>query len=157
MDLLEVKDLTVGFNQNGEKFLAAENISFTLKKGEILGIVGESGSGKSVTALSILGLLPYPKAFHSPQSSIKFHGEELINNSRLPKLRGSKISFIFQEPLSSLNPLHKIGRQIAEMIMQHQNLSKEAAQKETLNLLKLTGIPNARQKMDAYPHQLSGG
>ena len=122
-DLLEIKNLSIGFrNSSGYDYKVVKNISFTLKKGEILGIVGESGSGKSVTALSILGLLPYPKAFHDRESSIKFNGEELIANPEIRKFRGGNIGMVFQEPMSSLNPLHKVGQQIAETIILHQNL-----------------------------------
>lgn len=155
--LLDIKDLTVSFHNNEEDFTAVNNISFHLNKGEILGIVGESGSGKSLTALSILGLLPFPKAYHSPESSIKFNGAELINNPDLRSFRGSKIGFIFQEPMSSLNPLHNIEKQISETLIVHQNLSSKEARKQTLRLLKMTGIKNARQRLKSYPHELSGG
>ena len=156
--LLEVNNLSVFFNTPQQQiFTAVDDISFTLNKGEILGIVGESGSGKSLTALSILGLLPYPKAFHSPQSSIKFSGQELLNNPDLRHIRGNKIGFIFQEPLSSLNPLHRIGKQIAEALQIHQNMTFKQAQRQALKLLTLTGIRNARARLNAYPHELSGG
>ena len=134
-------------------------ISLKLEQGEILGIVGESGSGKSVTALSILGLLPYPKAYHLEKSSIVFNQTELIglNNKEFQQIRGNKISFIFQEPMSSLNPLHKIGAQIAESLELHQNLSKEQIKKRTFELLQLVKIPEPEQKINAYPFELSGG
>lgn len=160
MALLEVKNLAVGFASDKEKQnLAVDNVSFHLDKGEVLGIVGESGSGKSVTALSVLGLLPYPKAYHSPQSSIKFNGTELLNapEKLLRDVRGSKIGFVFQEPMSSLNPLHKIEDQIAESLILHQHISKKEARKKVLKLLLLTGINNARKRMNAYPYELSGG
>lgn len=153
MSLLEVKNLSVSF----PNFQAVKNISFNVEKGEIFGIVGESGSGKSLTALSVLGLLPYPKAFHSQQSSIRFNGVELLQNPSLRQFRGNKIGFIFQEPMSSLNPLHTIGRQIAEVLILHRKMPAKEAQKETLRLLKLTGIPNASRRLNAYPHELSGG
>ena len=157
-NLLEIKNLSVGFrNTNGYKYKVVKNISFNLKKGEILGIVGESGSGKSVTALSILGLLPYPKAFYTNESSIKFENTELINNIDMQKFRGNKIGLVFQEPMSSLNPLHTIGKQIAETIILHQKLSFKRAKAKTIRLLKLTGIQNPKAKFDAYPHELSGG
>ena len=128
MSLLEVKNLSIGFNHyEGYSYKVVKDISFDLEKGEILGIVGESGSGKSLTALSILGLLPYPKAFHSKTSSIKFNGEELIDNDNIRSFRGNKIGFVFQEPMSSLNPLHTIGKQISEVLMIHQNLSAKKA------------------------------
>lgn len=160
MPLLEVKNLTVGFSSEGKQQPpVVDNVSFCLNKGEVLGIVGESGSGKSVTALSILGLLPYPKAYHSPKSSIRLEGQELLDapEKMLRNVRGAKISFIFQEPMSSLNPLHRIEDQIAENLIQHQQISKSAARKKVLKLLLLTGIKNARKRMRAYPYELSGG
>ena len=157
MALLEVKNLGVKFHGAQKDEVAVENVNLTLNPGEVLGIVGESGSGKSVTALSILGLLPYPKAFHSPGSSIKFKGKELINAPDLQQIRGDKIAFIFQEPMSSLNPLHRIEKQIAETLMLHRNMDYRQARKEVLRLLKLTGIKNARKRMRAYPFELSGG
>lgn len=160
MAMLEVKNLSVGFNnKDGEAILAADKVSFELEKGEVLGIVGESGSGKSVTALSILGLLPYPKAFHSPESSVKLDGEELIGaeEEKLQKIRGSKVGFVFQEPMSSLNPLHTIENQIAESLILHQGLNRKEANRKVLKLLILTGIKNARKRMKAYPYELSGG
>ena len=158
MALLEVNNLTVGFKDiSGEKYNVIKNISFSLNKGQVLGIVGESGSGKSLTALSILGLLPYPKAFHGENSSIKFSGAELLNNQKIQEIRGKKIGFVFQEPLSSLNPLHTIGHQIAETLKLHQNMTSTTARRETIRLLKLTGIKNAEQRYKAYPFELSGG
>ena len=160
MSLLNIENLIVGFHGNDDSdFIAADNVSFSLKKGEVLGIVGESGSGKSVTALSVLGLLPYPKAFHGKKSSIKFEGKELIGaeETSLRKIRGGDISFIFQEPMSSLNPLHTIGNQIAESIILHQNKTKKKALIEAFKLLKLTGIQNAKKRLKAYPFELSGG
>ena len=158
MALLEVKNLTLGFNQpDGTHYNVVKNISFELKKGEILGIVGESGSGKSLTALSILGLLPYPKAYHANYSSIKFDNKELLDRADMQAIRGKKIGFIFQEPMSSLNPLHRVGYQVAESLMLHQKMTKKQAQKEVVRLFNLTGIKNAAQRYKAYPHELSGG
>lgn len=158
MALLEVNNLSIGFNNfNGAKYNVVKNISFKLDKGKVLGVVGESGSGKSLTALSILGLLPYPKAFHSENSSIKFDETELLNNPKIKEIRGKKIGFIFQEPLSSLNPLHTIGHQIAETLILHQKLNINQAKKEAVRLLKLTGIKNASQRYKSYPFELSGG
>ena len=158
MSLLKVSNLSVGFHsQDNYRYKVIKNISFELKKGEILGIVGESGSGKSLTALSIMGLLPYPKAFHSKESSIKFNEIELLNNPNIREYRGSKISYIFQEPMSSLNPLQKIGRQIAETLILHQKMTEKQANDEAIRLLSLTGIKNAKEKFKAYPHELSGG
>ena len=156
--LLEIKDLGVNFRTgDGENITAVSDVNLTLNAGEVLGIVGESGSGKSVTALSILGLLPYPKAYHPTGSSIKFRGHELIGAVDLQRIRGDKISFIFQEPMSSLNPLHRVEKQIAETLMLHRGMTKRQARREVLRLLKLTGIKNARKRMRAYPFELSGG
>ena len=159
MTLLKVSNLSIGFNKQDSncKYKVVKNVSFELNKGEVLGIVGESGSGKSLTALSILGLLPYPKAFHTKDSSIKYEGCELLNSSLIEKIRGKKIGFVFQEPMSSLNPLHSIGKQISETIQLHQNLSKSKAKAETIRLLNLTGIKNAKERYNSYPHELSGG
>jgi microcin C transport system ATP-binding protein len=158
--LLEIKNLSVNFaRENNTYFQAVSNANLELKQGEILGIVGESGSGKSVTALSILGLLPYPKASHSKESSIKFENQELIglDNENFRHIRGNKIAFIFQEPMSSLNPLHKIGKQIAESITLHQKMSAADIRKKTIELLKAVKIPNPEQKINAFPFELSGG
>ncbi len=160
MTLLEVNNLSVSFErENANCFEAVKNISFKLGKGEIVGIVGESGSGKSVTALSVLGLLPYPRAFHGNESSILFEGKEIIGakENQLRKIRGKEVGFIFQEPMSSLNPLHKIGNQIAEVLKLHRRLSDKQLQKEVVRLLKLTGIPHPELKKEAYPFELSGG
>lgn len=159
-EILDIKNLSISFKKkNGDVFQAVKNISFTLNSGEILGIVGESGSGKSVTALSILGLLPDSRALYSTESSIKFKGQEILNApyNELREIRGGKIGFIFQEPMSSLNPLHKIGKQISETIMIHQGVSYKIAMQKTLKLLIMVGIKNARQRLNAFPHELSGG
>lgn len=160
MSLLEIKNLDVYFTtrKSGE-FQAVNNVSLSLEEGKILGIVGESGSGKSVTALSILGLLPYPKARHGKKSSIIFQNQELISMSDtdFQKIRGNEIAFIFQEPMSSLNPLHKIGKQIAECLKLHQNLSKKQINQRVIDLLRAVKIPNPEQKANAYPFELSGG
>ena len=160
MNILEIKHLSLYFKRNNqEDFEAVKDVSFKVEQGEILGIVGESGSGKSVTALSILGLLPYPKAYHTKESSIIFNQQELVglDEKSFQQIRGNKISFIFQEPMSSLNPLHKIGAQIAESLKIHQNLSREQIKKRTLELLQLVKIPEPEQKINAYPFELSGG
>ncbi|MDD4556966.1 MAG: dipeptide ABC transporter ATP-binding protein [Alphaproteobacteria bacterium] len=160
MSLLNVKNLSVHFKrEQGADVKAVDNVSFQLNQNEVLGIVGESGSGKSVTSLSILGLLPYPKAYHTEQSSILFENQELcgVAEEKLQKIRGRDISFIFQEPMSSLNPLHKIGKQIAEIISTHNKISSQKAQEEVLRLLKLTGIQNAEERVNSYPFELSGG
>lgn len=160
MNILEIKHLSLYFKRNNqEDFEAVKDVSFKVEQGEILGIVGESGSGKSVTALSILGLLPYPKAYHTKEYSIIFNQQELVglDEKSFRQIRGNKISFIFQEPMSSLNPLHKIGAQIAESLKIHQNLSREQIKKRTLELLQLVKIPEPEQKINAYPFELSGG
>lgn len=155
--LLEVDDLKITFKSSG--FSAVKGISFKLKAGEILGIVGESGSGKSVTALSIPGLLPLNKVIYGKKSSINFGGQQIVNadEKTLLGIRGGEIGFVFQEPMSSLNPLHRIGRQIAENIIIHQAKPAKQALREAVNLLKLTGIPNPKQKAKCFPHELSGG
>jgi ABC-type microcin C transport system duplicated ATPase subunit YejF len=158
MALLEVKNLNISFHHHsGYSYKVVKGLNFELNQGEVLGIVGESGSGKSLTALSILGLLPYPKAFHSADSSIRFEGTELINNPNLQQIRGKRIGFVFQEPMSSLNPLHRIGDQIAETLIVHQHLTHRQAMHEAIRLLHLTGIKNAKERLKAYPHELSGG
>jgi microcin C transport system ATP-binding protein len=159
--LLRVRDLSVTF-QAGKRdaFTAVDRVSFDLHKGETLALVGESGSGKSVTALSILQLLPYPLARHPAGSSIKFDGQELVGASEdaLRRIRGNRVAMIFQEPMTSLNPLHTIERQIGEVLTIHKGLSGSAARARIVELLKLVGLKDqAEKRLDAYPHQLSGG
>ena len=156
--LLEVKDLSVDFGAGDKAVHAVRGVSFDIKRGETVALVGESGSGKSVTALSVLQLLPYPSASH-PTGSIRFQGQELVGAStrELLSVRGNRISMIFQEPMTSLNPLHTIERQVNEVLILHKGLSREAARKRTLELLEQVGIPEAAKRLDAYPHQLSGG
>ena len=156
--LLEVKDLSVTFGAGDKAVRAVRGVSFDIKRGETVALVGESGSGKSVTALSILQLLAYPAASH-PTGSIRFQGKELVGAStrELLSVRGNRISMIFQEPMTSLNPLHTIERQVNEVLILHKGLSREAARKRTLELLEQVGIPEAAKRLDAYPHQLSGG
>ena len=159
MSLLSIRHLDVYFKQKNVNNQVVKDVNLNLEHGEVLGLVGESGSGKSVTALSILGLLPYPKASHSARSSIKFNNQELIglSDKELQDVRGNKISVIFQEPMSSLNPLHKIGKQIAEVLYLHQNLSKKEIEEKTLKLLRSVKIPEPEIKINAYPFELSGG
>ena len=158
--MLEVKNLSVSFSTGeGGCNQAVEDVSFSLAPGEVLGIVGESGSGKSVTALSVLGLLPYPKAKLGKQTSIRFEGRELagLDDENYRKIKGNRIAYIFQEPMSSLNPLHTIEKQIAESLILHRGFNEKEAEKEVLRLLKLTGIQNAEKRMKSYPFELSGG
>jgi len=159
MSLLSVKDLGVTFHQAGQgDHLAVKGVSFDLDQGETLALVGESGSGKSVSALSILGLLPYPQASH-PAGSILFQGKELLNQSEdiLRKIRGSEIGMIFQEPMTALNPLHTIEKQISEPLEVHKRLTRVQARSEVIDLLKLVGFPDGVDRLNAFPHQLSGG
>ncbi len=156
--LLSIKDLSVTFQVPGDDVDAVRGVSFDIAAGETLALVGESGSGKSVTALSILQLLPYPVAFH-PSGSIIFKDEELIgaNGDRLQRVRGGQIAMIFQEPMTSLNPLHSIEKQIGEALILHKGLAAKACRDRVLDLLDLVGVHNAAQRMSAYPHELSGG
>jgi microcin C transport system ATP-binding protein len=156
--LLEVKNLSVNFGTDDNAVRAVKNVSFDINRGETLAVVGESGSGKSVTALSILQLLPYPMANH-PNGSIRFQGRELVGAPprELLDVRGNRISMIFQEPMTSLNPLHTIERQVNEVLILHKGLTRSAARRRTLELLEQVGIPEAATRLDAFPHQLSGG
>ncbi len=159
--LLDVRNLSVTFAGRGRAAAvdAVKGVSLSLDRGETLALVGESGSGKSVTALSILQLLPYPLAAHGPQSSIRFAGEELIGASpeQLRRVRGDRVGIVFQEPMTSLNPLHTLERQVAEILLVHRRMSPRAARGRTLELLRLVGLPDAESRLGAYPHQLSGG
>jgi len=156
--LLQVSDLSVTFGTGRNAVEAVKHVSFDIARGETVALVGESGSGKSVTALSVLQLLPYPMASH-PSGSIRFQGQELVGaaSGALLKVRGNRVSMIFQEPMTSLNPLHTIERQVNEVLILHKGLTREAARKRTLELLEQVGIPEAAKRLDAYPHQLSGG
>ncbi|MDR6633254.1 microcin C transport system ATP-binding protein [Phyllobacterium sp. 1468] len=156
--LLSVRDLSVAFTQNGRESLAVDRISFDIAQGETVALVGESGSGKSVTALSILKLLPYPPASH-PSGKILFNGEDLLDKDEtdLRRVRGNDITMIFQEPMTSLNPLHPIEKQIGEVLKLHQRMGDKAARQRTLALLEEVGIREPEKRMNAYPHQLSGG
>jgi microcin C transport system ATP-binding protein len=156
--LLEVSDLCVTFGTGANAVAAVDGASFTLAKGETLALVGESGSGKTVTALSILQLLPYPLARH-PRGSIRFLGEELIGArpERLRQIRGNRIAMVFQEPMTSLNPLHRVERQIGEVLTVHKHLPENLARARILELLHLVGLPEAERRLGAYPHELSGG
>ncbi len=154
MTLLSIQNLSVNFGKTS----VVKNVSFTLEKGRTLALVGESGSGKSVTALSLLQLLPYPYASH-PSGGIKLDGVELVGAPAklLQSVRGGRIGMIFQEPMTALNPLHRIGRQIGESLWLHKQLKSDAARARTLELLRLVQLPDVEQKINAYPHELSGG
>ena len=156
--LLSVRDLSVTFTQGGRTSTAVDRISFDIAKGETVALVGESGSGKSVSALSVLKLLPYPPAAH-PNGQILFKGDDLLSKGEqaLRKVRGNKITMIFQEPMTSLNPLHTIEQQIVEVLSLHQGMSDRQARARTLALLHEVGIRDPERRLGAYPHQLSGG
>jgi microcin C transport system ATP-binding protein len=157
--LLEVRDLAVSFTvDGGGEAAAVRGVGFSLDRGQTLALVGESGSGKSVTALSIMQLLPYPRARH-PSGSIRFQERELLGapEAEMQRVRGDRIAMIFQEPMTSLNPLHTIEKQVNESLRVHRGLSRAAARSRTLELLRLVGLPEAERRLDAYPHQLSGG
>ncbi|WP_203565908.1 ABC transporter ATP-binding protein [Aurantimonas aggregata] len=156
--LLSVENLSVAFHQGGNTNLAVDDVSFSIDRGETLALVGESGSGKSVSALSILKLLPYPSASH-PGGAVMFDGENLIDDDEddLRRVRGNRISMIFQEPMSSLNPLHTIERQVGEVLKVHRGMRDRAARERTLELMHQVGIREPEKRLGAYPHQLSGG
>lgn len=156
--LLSVRDLSVAFHQGGKETIAVDHVSFDIMPGEVVALVGESGSGKSVTANSILKLLPYPAASHQ-SGQILFEGKDLLNASMrdLRAVRGNDITMIFQEPMTSLNPLHSIERQIGEILELHQALSGAEARKLILELLLQVGIREPEKRLKAYPHELSGG
>ncbi|MTH99707.1 ABC transporter ATP-binding protein [Roseibium sp. RKSG952] len=156
--LLSVKDLSIAFTQGGKDTLAVNRISFDIKKGETVALVGESGSGKSVSALSVLKLLPYPAASH-PSGEILFNGQDLLkaNEAGIRKVRGNEISMIFQEPMTSLNPLHTVERQVAEILKVHRGMGDASARKRVLELLHQVGIHDPESRLGSYPHQLSGG
>jgi microcin C transport system ATP-binding protein len=157
--LLSIRDLTVTFAVPGGAVEAVRGISFDLAKGETLALVGESGSGKSVTALSILQLLPYPMASHGRSSSIVFDGTQLVGAPPqiMRDIRGNRIAMVFQEPMTSLNPLHTVEKQIAETLFLHKRMRGAAARERAVELLRLVGLAEAEKRLDAYPHQLSGG
>jgi len=154
--LLEVRDLGVQLNTSRGPAQAVRGVSFALKRGETFGLVGESGCGKSVTALALMGLLPESAVI---SGSIRLDGSELVglSDANYGKLRGNRISMIFQEPMTALNPMHTIGRQVAEPLRRHTNCSAAEARKEAIALLDRVGLPDAARRVDAYPHQFSGG
>ena len=157
--LLSVRDLSIAFRRSGgQETLAVDHISFDIAKGETLALVGESGSGKSVTALSILKLLPYPAARH-PSGEIIFKERDLLRLAErdIRQVRGDDITIVFQEPMTSLNPLHTIEKQIGEILLLHRGLTGAAARARTLEVLTQVGIPDPQSRLSSYPHQLSGG
>ena len=157
--LLAVRDLRTWFFTDQGVAKAVDGISFDVREGETLGIVGESGCGKTVTSLSILGLLPQPPARIMEGSSIRLRGEELIScgERRMRSLRGNDISMIFQEPMSSLNPVYKVGDQISEALRLHRGMDRKTARAEVVRLLDEVGLSEPERRVDEYPHQLSGG
>ncbi|GLR51623.1 ABC transporter ATP-binding protein [Shinella yambaruensis] len=156
--ILSVRDLSVAFHQGGNTTLAVDRVSFDIRRGEVVALVGESGSGKSVTANSILKLLPYPAASH-PSGEVHFNGKDLLkaSDTTLRNVRGNDITMIFQEPMTSLNPLHSIERQIGEILKLHQDIEGPAARAKILELLNQVGIREPEKRLAAYPHELSGG
>lgn len=156
--ILEVKDLNISFHTFAGEVQAIRGVNFDLYKGETLAIVGESGSGKSVTSKAIMHLLP-PSNSEIKKGEILFEGKDIakLSDKQMQKIRGKDISMIFQDPMTSLNPTMKIGKQIIEPIIKHQNLSKSAAKERAIDILKLVGIPNPEIRFNQYPHQFSGG
>jgi len=159
MSLLQIENLGVSFHLEDEDDVeAVRGASLNVERGETVALVGESGSGKSVTALSVLQLLPYPRASH-PHGSIRFDSEELLHlpAEEMQELRGGRIAMVFQEPMTSLNPLHSIEKQLCETLILHRDLKKVQARNRAIELLQLVGLPNVEERLDAWPHQLSGG
>ncbi|MEY2400884.1 MAG: glutathione transport system ATP-binding protein, partial [Ilumatobacteraceae bacterium] len=154
--VLEIRDLRVTFPTESGNVQAVRGVDVTVGAGEMLGVVGESGSGKSVTFLAAMGLLPKSAKI---EGSVKVHGHELVgtSNSTMRSQRGKRISMIFQDPLSALNPTHKIGHQVSEMIRSHNDVSKSEAWKRSVELLDVVGIPQPRTRASQYPHEFSGG
>ena len=158
-NILEINNLTINFATRDGSFKAVDNISFNIESNKTMALVGESGSGKSVTAMSILQLLPRPQASYSQASSIKFKGDEIIDapNNKLLNIRGNIVSMVFQEPMTSLNPYHRVGDQITESILLHTDSTKKEAIDEAKKLLELVEIDDIERRFYAYPHELSGG
>jgi microcin C transport system ATP-binding protein len=157
-NLISIKNLSVGFQSQKKKSNVVHSISFDIPKGKTVALVGESGSGKTVTALSILKLLPYPSAFHQT-GEIYYNEKNLLtsSNKEIQKIRGKSITTIFQEPMSSLNPLHTIEKQIIEILLIHSNISKEEASNKTKELLNSVGLESIANRLKSYPYELSGG
>jgi peptide/nickel transport system ATP-binding protein len=157
MSLLEVRDLKTHFRTDDGIVKAVDGVSFSVEKGQTLGIVGESGCGKSVTCLTIMGLNPRQNTISSGE--VRFKGEEILHagRGRLRDIRGNEIAMIFQDPMTSLNPVYTIGKQLEEAILLHRDVTKKEARGRSLELLKAVGIPRAERRIDDYPHQFSGG
>lgn len=155
--LLEIKNMKTSFYTHLGEVQAVRGVSFSLNKGEALGIVGESGSGKSVTSMSIMKLLQHPGKIK--EGEMIFKGEDVVKKSAkdMLKIRGNEIAMVFQDPMTSLNPVYTIGNQIMEAIKRHQNLNKSEARKKAIEMLKLVGIPSPEKRIDCYPHEFSGG
>ena len=156
--LLDIQDLSVDFRTEGGTVHAVKGLSLSIQQGETVALVGESGSGKSVTALSVLQLLPYPTASH-PGGSVRFEGRELLGApaNTMRTVRGNRIAMVFQEPMTSLNPLHSIEKQLGETLRLHKGMAKTEARQRTLELLHLVGLAEAERRLTAFPHELSGG
>ena len=156
--VLEVSDLHTVFHTNDGMVHAVNGVSFSIREGELVGVVGESGSGKSVTMMSLMKLLPMPPG-EITKGSVKFGGKDLTSASptELRKIRGGQIGFVFQDPMTSLNPVFTVGNQLVEPLRKHMGLSKKAARDRAVELLELVGIPDARARLRDYPHQFSGG
>ncbi|OMP26692.1 peptide ABC transporter ATP-binding protein [Bacillus sp. I-2] len=156
--ILEVKDLAISFKTYGGEVQAIRGVNFHLNKGETLAIVGESGSGKSVTSQAIMRLIPMPPGYFK-RGQILFDGQDIVKKTekQMQTIRGKDISMIFQDPMTSLNPTMKVGKQITEVLFKHEQISKEAAEKRAIELLKLVGIPMPEKRIKQYPHEFSGG
>ncbi|AVM23406.1 ABC transporter ATP-binding protein [Bacillus pumilus] len=156
--ILEVKDLAISFKTYGGEVQAIRGVNFHLNKGETLAIVGESGSGKSVTSQAIMRLIPMPPGYFK-RGEILFDGQDIVkkNEKQMQTIRGKDISMIFQDPMTSLNPTMKVGKQITEVLFKHEQISKEAAEKRAIELLELVGIPMPEKRIKQYPHEFSGG
>jgi oligopeptide/dipeptide ABC transporter ATP-binding protein len=156
--LLDVRDLKTHFRTEGGIVRAVDGVSFQIAEGETLAVVGESGSGKSVTSLSVMGLVPKPYGY-IPEGEILFRGEDLLKKTpdQMRRMRGSQIGMIFQEPMTSLNPVHSVGQQISEAVLLHQRCSKAEAARRVVEMLELVGIPEPKKRAESYPHQMSGG
>jgi peptide/nickel transport system ATP-binding protein len=156
MPLLDVRDLRVAIDTPRGTAQILRGVSFALERGDTLGVIGESGCGKSMTALAVMGLLPEGAR---AEGSVRFEGRELLNldDAAMQRLRGDKLAMVFQEPMTALNPVHRVGRQIAESLRLHRGMDANAARAEALRLLDKVRMPQAAQRLDAYPHQLSGG